>query len=229
MAARSKPYERPVQKRESSQGLLGSIWSRVNFWQQNDGEEVPTMPSSTMPPSNAQQPQPAVNANSVARLNVRGTTPRSTLNISFETSTASLFSRAGFNRSPSLSTLALRSPSPSTRRALPGSSLLSSSPAKRRLDQLSPEQPAYRTHVSPFKHVRASPGAASTTSSVQSSARKRQMVWSPTRGFVAVQDHAARAEGSVRSMPMNEAEKILNTLESMRSPSKEVSRPVRLL
>lgn len=202
--SRAKPYDRPPAsqhaRKESTSGpsgLLGSLFSKI--WQRPPVEAA----------SKLATPQPALSLT------------REALDLA-----PSIFrpaEAAALSRSPSLSRLQLRSPSPALNgpRALPGSSLFATPPVKRTFDQVSPE-PAYkRAYGSPFHanpHRPGSPSAASVTSSV-TSARKRQMVWSPTKGFVAL---APRVEVPKEKLPVNEAERILNTLESMRASSKPV-------
>lgn len=169
------------------------------------------------------------------RTSARGTTPVATLNLGssnpFTTGQQAAGSRhrgeTSF-RSPSLSGLHLRSPSPnqsihSPNR--PGASFFhqqdhhrSQSPFKRSLAG-SPD-PYTSTNAAPLTGMRRSASVASVGSSSAAphqpaSPRKRQMLWDPAQGFVASSALENDTPQASNQKPTNDAERILSQLESM--------------
>lgn len=197
----------------------------------------------------------------VGRTSARGTTPIATLNISPDKSnqSSSIFAlppsvntnttRPGSAytrtqspfRSPSLTALRLRSPSPDRSAALqlqgparPGSSIFSDvppaaaaqrafSPYKRPLEgSPPPKHEGSLFNNDGNRGLQRSASVASFASSAgashygsTASPRKRQMLWDPAHGFVAASAANDRDQMQQQQQPTNEAERILSQLESM--------------
>lgn len=244
--------------RQQDRSLLGGLFSRAKSLFSLGSSAPPELqpPAATQTESNGSMPAPQVphrlagtytlagsSSRVPARTSARGTTPIAMLQISpekannpFKNDTEGLQNGTlhGLSRqqspfrSPSLTALRLRSPSPERAQSpqRPGSVILNSrgsSPYRRPLER--PGSPANASTlisdrrlqrdsslISNQSHRSGIVRSASIASFADHTPRKRQMLWDPQHGFVAA---STERDPSQELQPSNEAERILSQLESM--------------
>lgn len=118
--------------------------------------------------------------------------------------------------SPLVANLSLRSPSPTAYNSPlnPGSSLYPiRSDLKRPRSAISPSYPTSPKISTAYSSTRRSP-------SPQSPGRRQAMTWDPKTGFIPTEEAEPKSQAEV--IPVNEAERILQSLEGMKTPFSHV-------